>query len=80
MHSFLEFFTLDGIAITSFEFFWDWRSTNKVLQYFMQIRLRINIVQLFLIIDILQLQIMPVLFVCMNAVQDRFGNAGVFLY
>lgn len=75
-HSMYESFTLNGIAVTSWEPFRQGSAADEAVVWnFVQVWLRIDVVELFDVVDVLEAQVVPVDAMSVNAVHDRVFDA-----
>lgn len=72
----LEDFALHWVAVAGREYFRNWCAADEaVVRNFVQIWLRIDVVELLVVVDFLQAQIAPEGSLRVNAVHDRVLNA-----
>lgn len=77
-HKLLKRFTLNRVAVTSFEFFRYWAAADEaVVWYFVKVWLWIDIVELFDVVHLLQTQISPMISMSVDAVHDRVLDAKI---
>lgn len=77
-HKLYERFTLNRVAVASFEFFRNWAAADEaVVWYFVKVWLWVDVVELLDVVHLLQTQIPPMISMRVDAVHDRVLNAKI---